>query len=91
MRRRGGGAIILTASPHALVTYPTCSSYAASKGGILAFVREAALDCAPDNIRVNCVLPGATDTPLLRGYVDGTPDPKATRDGIIERIALKRR
>lgn len=90
MRRRGGGAIMLTASPHALVTYPTCSGYAASKGGILAFVRGAALDCAPDNIRVNCVLPGATDTPLLREYIDGTPDPKATRDGIIERIALKR-
>jgi len=90
MRRRGGGAIMLTASPHALVTYPTCSGYAASKGGVMAFVRGAALDCAPDNIRVNCVLPGATDTPLLREYIDGTPDPKATRDGIVDRIALKR-
>ncbi len=90
MRRRGRGAIMLTASPHALVTYPTCSGYAASKGGVLAFVRGAALDCAPDNIRVNCVLPGATDTPLLQEYIDGTPDPKATREGIIERIALKR-
>jgi meso-butanediol dehydrogenase/(S,S)-butanediol dehydrogenase/diacetyl reductase len=90
MRRRGTGAIMLTASPHALVTYPTCSGYAASKGGVTAFVRGAALDCAPDNIRVNCVLPGATDTPLLREYIEGTPDPEATRDGIIDRIALKR-
>ncbi len=90
MRKRGGGAIMLTASPHALVTYPTCSGYAASKGGVLAFVRGAALDCAPDNIRVNGVLPGATDTPLLREYIDGTPDPQATRDGILEHIALRR-
>jgi NAD(P)-dependent dehydrogenase (short-subunit alcohol dehydrogenase family) len=90
MRRRGGGAIVLTASPHALVTYPTCSGYAASKAGIMAFARGAALDCAPDNIRVNCVLPGATDTPLLREYIEGTPNPAATRDAIIDRIALKR-
>jgi NAD(P)-dependent dehydrogenase (short-subunit alcohol dehydrogenase family) len=90
MRRRGKGAIMLTASPHALVTYPTCSGYAASKGGLLAFMRGASLDCAPDNIRVNCVLPGATDTPLLREYIDGTSDPKATHDGIVDRIALKR-
>jgi 3-oxoacyl-[acyl-carrier protein] reductase len=90
MRRRGGGAIMLTASPHALVTYPTCAGYAASKGGVLAFVRGLALDCAPDNIRVNCVLPGSTDTPLLREYIDGTPDPEATRRSVIERIALGR-
>jgi NAD(P)-dependent dehydrogenase (short-subunit alcohol dehydrogenase family) len=90
MRRQGGGAIVLAASPHGLVTYPTCSGYAASKGGLLAFVRGAALDSAPDHIRVNSVVPGATDTPLLREYIDGTPDPKATRDGILERIALKR-
>ena len=81
---------MLTASPHGLVTYPTCSGYAASKGGILAFMRGAALDCASDHIRVNCVLPGATDTPLLREYIDGTDNPQATRDSIIERIALRR-
>jgi NAD(P)-dependent dehydrogenase (short-subunit alcohol dehydrogenase family) len=90
MRRRGKGAIVLTASGHALVTYPTCSGYAATKGGLLAFMRGAALDCGPDNIRVNCVLPGATDTPLLREYFDGTPDPQATKNQLIDRIALQR-
>jgi 3-oxoacyl-[acyl-carrier protein] reductase len=90
MRRRGKGAIMLTISGHAFVTYPTCSGYAASKGGVLAFMRGAALDCAPDHIRVNCVVPGATDTPLLREYIDGTPDPQATQDEILDRIALKR-
>jgi NAD(P)-dependent dehydrogenase (short-subunit alcohol dehydrogenase family) len=90
MRRRGSGAIILTISGHAFVTYPTCAGYAASKGGVLAFMRGASLDCAPDKIRVNCVVPGATDTPLLREYIDGTPDPQSTRDGIIEHIPLKR-
>jgi len=90
MRRRGKGAIMLTASGHALVTYPTCSGYAATKGGLLAFMRGAALDCGPDHIRVNCVLPGATDTPLLREYFDGTPDPVATEKQLVDRIALQR-
>jgi NAD(P)-dependent dehydrogenase (short-subunit alcohol dehydrogenase family) len=37
-------------------------------------MRAAALDCAPDGIRVNCIIPGATDTPLLRYHLRLCPD-----------------
>ena len=54
------------------------AAYAASKGGLLALTRAIAIEFAPDDIRVNAILPGAVDTPMLRagfnrGHVgDGT-------------------
>jgi len=42
------------------------AAYAASKGGLLALTRAMAIEFAPDNIRVNAILPGAVDTPMLR-------------------------
>jgi NAD(P)-dependent dehydrogenase (short-subunit alcohol dehydrogenase family) len=47
-------------------TSASIAAYAASKGGILALTRAMAIEFAPDNIRVNAVLPGAVDTPMLR-------------------------
>jgi NAD(P)-dependent dehydrogenase (short-subunit alcohol dehydrogenase family) len=61
-----GGSIVCTSSPWAEVGAPGGgSAYSASKGGISAFVRSAAFDYAPNGIRVNAVIPGATDTPLM--------------------------
>jgi len=90
MRRGGGGSIVIASSGHAFVTYPNCSAYAGTKGGALAFMRGVALDCASDNIRVNCVIPGATDTPLLRAYLRDSGDPAAEERRIIGRIPLRR-
>ena len=61
------GSIVCTSSPSAFVGFAGGgnSAYAASKGGVSAFVRSAALDYAPYGIRVNAVVPGATDTPML--------------------------
>ena len=42
------------------------AAYAASKGALLALTRALAIELAPDSIRVNAVLPGAVDTPMLR-------------------------
>jgi glucose 1-dehydrogenase len=53
-------------SVHAVATSINIASYAASKGGLLAFTRAMAIEFAPDNIRVNAILPGAVDTPMLR-------------------------
>ncbi|MEZ5925933.1 MAG: SDR family oxidoreductase [Hyphomicrobiaceae bacterium] len=59
MRRRGGGRIIITSSVTGpRVAFPGLSHYAASKGGVSAFVRSAALELAPDKITVNAVEPG---------------------------------
>lgn len=62
----GGGAIVNVSSVHAVQTSANIAAYAASKGGLLALTRAMAIEFAPDNIRVNAVLPGAVDTPMLR-------------------------
>lgn len=62
-----GGSIVCTSSPAAFVGFAGGGNgaYAASKGGITALVRSLAVDYAADGIRVNDVVPGATDTPML--------------------------
>jgi NAD(P)-dependent dehydrogenase (short-subunit alcohol dehydrogenase family) len=87
MRRRGQGAIIITSSGHAFHSFPEYTGYAATKGGLVAFMHSAALDCAPYGIRVNCVVPGATDTPLLRYHLGNHPEDEQR---IISRIPLQR-
>jgi glucose 1-dehydrogenase len=62
----GGGAIVNVSSVHAVQTSANIAAYAASKGGLLALTRAMAIEFAKDNIRVNAILPGAVDTPMLR-------------------------
>ena len=66
LRSGGGGAIVNVSSVHAVQTSANIAAYAASKGGLLALTRAMAIEFAPDNIRVNAILPGAVDTPMLR-------------------------
>ena len=66
LRAAGGGAIVNVSSVHAIQTSANIAAYAASKGGLLALTRAMAIEFAPDNIRVNAILPGAVDTPMLR-------------------------
>jgi NAD(P)-dependent dehydrogenase (short-subunit alcohol dehydrogenase family) len=90
MQKQGGGSIVIVSSGHAFVTYPNCSAYAATKGGLLAFMRGVALDYAAYGIRVNCVVPGATDTPMLRNYFRDCPDPQAEEKRVLKGIPLQR-
>ena len=62
----GGGAVVNVSSVHAVQTSVNIAAYAASKGGLLALTRAMAIEFAVDNIRVNAILPGAVDTPMLR-------------------------
>lgn len=66
IKAAGGGAIVNVSSVHAIQTSINISAYAASKGGLLALTRAMAIEFAPDDIRVNAILPGAVDTPMLR-------------------------
>lgn len=66
LKASGAGAIVNMSSVHAVQTSASIAAYAASKGGILALTRAMAIEFAVDNIRVNAVLPGAVDTPMLR-------------------------
>ncbi|RLU78122.1 short-chain dehydrogenase [Streptomyces griseocarneus] len=60
----GGGTVVNTASYTALAGMPFLTSYAATKGAVLAMTRVAALELAEKNIRVNVLCPGAVDTPM---------------------------
>jgi len=76
LKAQGGGAIVNVSSVHAVATSANIAAYAASKGGLLALTRAMAIEFAQDDIRVNAILPGAVDTPMLRaglgrGHVGG--------------------
>lgn len=89
-QRQKSGSIVIASSGHAFMTYPASSAYAGTKGGLLAFMRGVALDYASDGIRVNCVIPGATDTSLLRNYLNSCADPQAEERRIVSRVPLQR-
>src|SRR5262249_46053068 len=67
MKEAGSGAIVNMASGRALAGAAKGAHYSASKGGIIALTKSLALDWAPYGIRVNCVIPGITDTAQPRG------------------------
>jgi meso-butanediol dehydrogenase/(S,S)-butanediol dehydrogenase/diacetyl reductase len=62
---KNGGAIINISSIHAIETTPMVSSYAAAKAAILSLTRSSAIEGKEKGIRVNAILPGAIDTPML--------------------------
>jgi NAD(P)-dependent dehydrogenase (short-subunit alcohol dehydrogenase family) len=65
MERSGGGTIINIGSGWGLVGGARAALYCASKGAVVQLTRAMALDHGPQNIRVNCICPGDTDTPML--------------------------
>jgi len=71
-----GGSIVVTSSSNAIATQGKRSAYAASKRALVALVQAAALDYGPHNIRVNAMLPGTTDTALVRRVagMENVPD-----------------
>ena len=74
MRHQGGGSIINTSSVHGMRTTAGIAAYAASKHGVIGLTRAAALDLAPHNIRVNCIQPGAIETPIMRANLRAVGD-----------------
>jgi NAD(P)-dependent dehydrogenase (short-subunit alcohol dehydrogenase family) len=66
MAHGGGGAIVTIGSGWGLKGGDKAVAYCASKGAVVNMTRALAIDHGPQNIRVNCVCPGDTDTPLLR-------------------------
>jgi NAD(P)-dependent dehydrogenase (short-subunit alcohol dehydrogenase family) len=76
MAQAGGGVIINTGSGWGLVGGRDAVSYCASKGAVVNMTRAMALDHGEQNIRVNCICPGDTDTPMLRDEAQqlGEPD-----------------
>ncbi|MEM1072300.1 MAG: SDR family oxidoreductase [Planctomycetota bacterium] len=83
------GAIINVSSVHAMATSRNIAAYAASKGALLAFTRSLALEFGEAGIRVNAVLPGAVNTPMLhdglsRGHIEAD-----SIDGLVRGLGHK--
>jgi len=87
MQTRGGGSIINMASVHARTTATANSAYVASKGAVVSLTRAMALECAPFKIRVNCILPGAINTPMLMTNWGNLPP---SEHPLVPAIPLKR-
>lgn len=79
MIESGGGSIVNIASVRALATTARTTAYTATKGAVIALTKAMATELGDDGIRVNCVLPGAIDTDMMRenlaedgvNYADG--------------------
>ena len=86
----GGGAVVNLSSRLAAIGVPTMSVYGATKGGIEALTRGAAIELAPLGIRVNAVAPGFTETPLFTEWLATQDDPEAARVAVAAQIPQRR-
>jgi len=85
LRKNGGGSIVNISSIAALVGLPERAAYSAAKGGIISLTKAAAIDHVSENIRINCIAPGTTDTPWIKRITDSQPDPKKAREEMFAR------
>ena len=90
MQAQRQGAIVTVASQLALAGGANNSAYIASKGAILSPTRTMALDFAKDGIRINALVPGAVDTPMLARGFQRHADPEAAMAASLARHALGR-
>lgn len=87
MKERGGGNIINLGSMFAIFGAGALPAYAASKGGIVQLTRSLAIAWAPDNIRVNAIMPGFINTDLS---ADGKRDIPGMEEGVVARTPIGR-
>lgn len=80
LRRNGRGAILNTASQSGLQGQAMNEAYCASKAAIVMFTRSLARELAREKIRVNCICPGGTDTPMLHGFAAAAAEKPALAD-----------
>jgi 3alpha(or 20beta)-hydroxysteroid dehydrogenase len=80
MLAQGSGSIINTGSLSSERGLPGTPAYNAAKHAVLGLTRSAASEVAQSGVRVNAVLPGMIDTPMLAEVASGFPDPQAARD-----------
>jgi NAD(P)-dependent dehydrogenase (short-subunit alcohol dehydrogenase family) len=80
----GGGSVIAMGSTLGLIVAPGHPAYCASKGALVNLCKQAAIEHAPDGVRVNMVAPSATDTGLFIRFSEQAPDPEGLRRKIAE-------
>ena len=87
---QGGGSAITVASQLAISGGRSNAAYIASKGAIVSLTRTTALDFATQGVRVNSILPGATETPLLDRSFGRLGDPEGARQRSVDRHPMGR-
>jgi 2-hydroxycyclohexanecarboxyl-CoA dehydrogenase len=90
MIKNGGGKVINIASDAGRVGSSGESVYSACKGGLIAFSKTLARECAKNNVLVNVVCPGPTETALLKSFIGEGDYGKKIYDGLLRSIPLKR-
>ncbi|MFC3127270.1 SDR family oxidoreductase, partial [Pseudoroseomonas globiformis] len=90
MQRQAGGSIVTLASQLARAGGRGNAAYVAAKGAILSLTKSMALDFASDGIRVNALLPGAVETPMLARSFARHPDPAVPRQVSLARHPMGR-
>ena len=90
MLAQGSGAIVNTASAAALVGLKDRAAYCASKGAVVAFSRQVAVQYATSGVRCNCVCPGTVDSPWVGRLLAAAPDPQGARASLVSRQPMGR-
>jgi 2,5-dichloro-2,5-cyclohexadiene-1,4-diol dehydrogenase 1 len=89
MRKTGGGAIVNTASANASVAQPYSGEYVASKHAVVGITRGAATEAVETGVRVNAVLPGMINTPMIAGLLE-SPEFRPHYDAALARHTIGR-
>ncbi len=79
LTRRGGGSIVLLGSTLGAIGSPSYAAYCAAKGALVNLAKQAAIEHAPDGVRVNVVSPSATEAGLFLKVVEASGDPEGVK------------
>jgi NAD(P)-dependent dehydrogenase (short-subunit alcohol dehydrogenase family) len=90
MLAQGAGVIVNTASAAGLIGLPDRAAYCASKGAVISFTRQVAVQYASQGIRCNCICPGTVDSPWVERLLEGSDNPQALRTELIARQPMGR-
>jgi NAD(P)-dependent dehydrogenase (short-subunit alcohol dehydrogenase family) len=90
MLAAGVGAIVNTASVAGQVGLKDRAAYCASKGAVIAFTRQVAVQYAGTGVRANCICPGTVDSPWVGRLLDAADDPVSARAGLVARQPMGR-